>query len=145
MRLWSIHPKYLDSKGLVALWREGLLAQNVLLGKTKGYKSHPQLMRFKEQDDPIQSMSNFLHIVCDDADSRGYKFQRVKIIKKYIPELSNMYVTIGQLDYEWRHFLNKLAVRDSKKFKQIHEIKNIDPNPLFYVVKGQVEKWEIIS
>ena len=38
MRLWSIHPKYLGTKGLVALWREALLAQKVLQGNTKGYK-----------------------------------------------------------------------------------------------------------
>lgn len=31
MRLWSIHPCYLDSKGLIALWRESLLAQACLL------------------------------------------------------------------------------------------------------------------
>lgn len=37
MRLWSIHPRYLDTKGLVALWRETLLlAQAVLFGNTKG-------------------------------------------------------------------------------------------------------------
>ena len=36
MRLWSLHPRYLDAKGLVALWREGLLAQAVLKGQTKG-------------------------------------------------------------------------------------------------------------
>ena len=41
MKLWSIHPKYLDAKGLVALWREALLAQKVLDGKTEGYKNHP--------------------------------------------------------------------------------------------------------
>jgi hypothetical protein len=41
MRLWSIHPEYLDAKGLVALWREALLAQNVLQCNTKGYKKHP--------------------------------------------------------------------------------------------------------
>nr|WP_243687290.1 pyrimidine dimer DNA glycosylase/endonuclease V [Methanobacterium formicicum] len=49
MRLWSLHPKYLDVKGLVALWREGLLARAVLKGKTKGYTNHPQLIRFKNQ------------------------------------------------------------------------------------------------
>jgi len=38
MRLWTIHPKYLDAKGLVALWRETLLAKHVLEGKTPGYK-----------------------------------------------------------------------------------------------------------
>lgn len=43
MRLWSLHPQYLDAKGLVALWREGLLAQAVLAGQTRGYKRHPQL------------------------------------------------------------------------------------------------------
>lgn len=38
MRLWVSHPKYLDCKGLVALWRESLLARKVLKGKTKGWR-----------------------------------------------------------------------------------------------------------
>ncbi len=50
MRLWSLHPKYLDRQGLLAVWREGLLAQKVLQGKTKGYKNHPQLKRFQQQE-----------------------------------------------------------------------------------------------
>jgi hypothetical protein len=33
MRLWSLHPEYLDANGLVALWREALLAQAFLQGK----------------------------------------------------------------------------------------------------------------
>lgn len=61
MRLWSIHPKYLDAKGLVALWREALLAQNVLLGNTKGYKNHPQLIRFKNHTDSISAIGFYLH------------------------------------------------------------------------------------
>jgi hypothetical protein len=40
MRKWSIHPQYLDTKGLEALWREALLAKNVLEVKTKGYRNH---------------------------------------------------------------------------------------------------------
>jgi hypothetical protein len=36
MRLWTLHPKYLDARGLVALWREALLAQKVLRGATRG-------------------------------------------------------------------------------------------------------------
>jgi hypothetical protein len=36
MRLWSLHLKYLDAKGLVAVW--GLLAKKVSKEKTKGYK-----------------------------------------------------------------------------------------------------------
>jgi hypothetical protein len=27
MRIWTVHPRYLDPKGLVAAWREALLAQ----------------------------------------------------------------------------------------------------------------------
>ena len=52
MRLWTLHPRYLDARGLVALWREALLAQKVLRGKTRGYRAHPQLQRFREQADP---------------------------------------------------------------------------------------------
>ena len=52
MRIWSLHPKYLDTKGLVALWRETLLAKHVLEGKTKGYRNHPQLDRFKKAQNP---------------------------------------------------------------------------------------------
>jgi len=50
MRLWSLHPAYLDARGLGALWREGLLAQAVLRGKTRGYRSHPQLERWRARD-----------------------------------------------------------------------------------------------
>jgi hypothetical protein len=144
MRLWSIHPKYLDAKGIVALWREGLLAQNVLLGNTKGYKNHPQLIRFKEQSDPVQSISNYLHIVCNDADSRGYNFQRIKIVKDYKPELSDMRVTTGQLSYEWEHLLKKLELRDNDMFEENSNVTDIEPHPLFAVVKGEVALWEIV-
>lgn len=73
MRFWSIHPEYLDSKGLAALWREALLAQNVL-GNTKGYLNHPQLIRFRQQPDPLRSIGNYLHSVFLEAERRGYKF-----------------------------------------------------------------------
>ncbi len=82
MRLWTIHPGYLDRKGLVALWREGLLAQSVLLGNTKGYKNYPQLTRFKNTDNPIGAIGNYLSAVVDEADKRGHNFNRDKIINK---------------------------------------------------------------
>lgn len=44
MRLWTLHPKYLDPKGLVALWRETLLAQRVLAGRTRGYRFDESLI-----------------------------------------------------------------------------------------------------
>ena len=110
MRLWSIHPRYLDSKGLVALWREGLLAQNVLLGKTRGYKNHPQLNRFKNAGNPERAIAAYLHHVADEADKRKYKFNRDKIDGKR--GSGNISVAKGQLDYEFKHLLNKLTVRD---------------------------------
>ncbi|MFZ2406304.1 MAG: pyrimidine dimer DNA glycosylase/endonuclease V [Methylobacter sp.] len=38
--------------GLLALWREALLAQKVLRGESRGYRHHPQLARFRELVDP---------------------------------------------------------------------------------------------
>lgn len=56
MRLWIIHPKYLDSVGLVAVWRETLSAQKALKGKTKGIANHPQLKRFKNHPYPERAI-----------------------------------------------------------------------------------------
>ena len=110
MRLWSIHPRYLDQKGLVALWREGLLAQKVLQGKTKGYKKHSQLVRFKAQEDPVGSLACYLRFVADEATVRGYNFDRTKLAPcsnvKVIP------VTKGQIDYEMEHLVKKLKKRN---------------------------------
>lgn len=143
MRLWSIHPAYLDSKGLVALWREGLLAQKVLLGKTKGYTHHPQLVRFKNTSDPLAALSSYLWSVIIEADQRGYNFNRVKIVK--IPGYNRLHVTTGQLEYEFNHLLMKLKVRAPFLYKKFQSLEIIKPHPLFTVVDGGVEEWEIIT
>ncbi|MDR4516364.1 MAG: pyrimidine dimer DNA glycosylase/endonuclease V [Nitrosomonas sp.] len=142
MRLWSIHPKYLDAKGLVALWREGLLAQNVLLGKTKGYRNHPQLIRFKNTDNQIAAIASYLRVVAQEADRRNYQFNHTKIIdlvfKDKIP------VTNGQVQYEFKHLLNKLKNRDRALYDKFENMTEIDRHPLFYGVSGDVEDWEIM-
>lgn len=79
MRLWSLHPSYLDAKGLVALWREGLLAKTVLNGQTKGYKKHPQLERFKASPDPIAAINAYLWGVYNEAERRRYNFDHKKL------------------------------------------------------------------
>jgi hypothetical protein len=143
MRLWSLHPKYLDSKGLVALWREGLLAKAVLEGKTKGYKNHPQLLRFKNQDNPVISLNTYLNYVYVEAKNREYHFNREKIGTLNSTEL--LPVKQGQLLYELEHLKRKLKLRDMEKY---NKLKNVDlplPNPLFKVVKGDVEPWERIK
>jgi len=110
MRLWSINPCYLDSKGLVALWRESLLAQSCLLkgeytvcshckgesvnwiegtcpicmtrGKIKTpYYNHPQLIRWKQK--PIESLKNYLYCIYEEAKNRQYNFDVTKINLKH--------------------------------------------------------------
>jgi hypothetical protein len=143
MRLWSINPAYLDSKGLVALWREGLLAQNVLVGNTKGYKNHPQLIRFKKTINPIGAIASYLRSIVEEADNRGYNFDKSKIINKRLQSKIN--VTTGQVTYEYSHLLNKLKNRDPVLHKQLKDIKIIKVHPMFHKIPGKVEPWEIVS
>ncbi|NKB34321.1 MAG: DNA lyase [Pseudomonadales bacterium] len=141
MRLWSLHPKYLDVKGLVALWREGLLAQKVLQGKTKGYKNHPQLIRFKETPNPAGAIACYLSHVAREADSRGYNFDSSKIDKKIIH--CQIPVTRGQVDYEFAHLRQKLKTRDPEKFKQLNTVKRIQLHAMFKRIAGDIESWEV--
>jgi len=140
MRLWSIHPSYLDAKGLVALWREGLLAQNVLRGNTKGYKNHPQLSRFKNTNNPIGAIASYLRCVADEADRRGYNFNSSKIVSRRINNA--IIVTSGQVDYEFKHLLAKLKERAPDLYKQLKTTHRIKPHPMFKKVEGDVEEWE---
>jgi hypothetical protein len=142
MRIWSIHPTYLDSKGLVALWREGLLAQHVLLGKTKGYKNHPQLIRFKNAKDSLVTIGTYLHVVADEADKRNYNFNRSKILHQ--GEYSQISVTHKQIAYEFTHLLNKLKIRDFHRFETLKSLEKIIVHPLFAEIPGEIEDWEIV-
>jgi hypothetical protein len=143
MRLWSIHPGYLDAKGLVALWREGLLAQRVLQGHTKGYRNHPQLARFRNTNRPIGAMAVYLGYVAEEADKRGYNFNRRKIVNEKFK--GKIPVTGGQIEYEFKHLLGKLKQRTPDLYKQIKMIKRIELHPMFKSVNGNIEDWEIIS
>lgn len=145
MRLWSIHPKYLDNKGLVAVWRESLLAKKVLEGNTKGYKNHPQLKRFKNSKDPILLINRYLLFVYTESLDRGYKFDKGKITILESFEDLKITVTKKQIEYEYQHLLKKLTVRDLKKFEQIKDNKTVDSNPLFEVIEGEIEDWEKFS
>ncbi len=142
MRLWSLHPKYLDRAGLLALWREGLLAQKVLLGKTKGYHSHPQLARFRACSDPVRAIGRYLEAVLGESRNRGYRFDGSKIEK--IGRGVRIEVTKGQIEYEWQHLFGKLKVRDRKTYSMNRTVARPQPHPLFRVVPGGIEEWERI-
>lgn len=141
MRLWSIHPKYLDAKGLVALWREGLLAQKVLKGETQGYRNHPQLDRFKTTRDPIAAIGKYLYHIHKESLQRGYSFNLEKI--ENIKSRTRMNVNTGQLKFEKRHLLTKLKSRDRSLYLMVQGIKELDVHPLFRVVTGKIADWEV--
>ena len=142
MRLWTIHPKYLDQKGLVAVWREGLLAKKVLEGKTKGYKNHPQLKRFLECDDPLIAINQYLAEICNEAEKRGYKFDKNKIEIVSNGMYSKIKVTKKQIQYEYEFLKIKIMKRDEKKYQKIKDVEEVDINDVFEVKEGEVEIWE---
>lgn len=147
MRLWSLHPKYLDSKGLVALWREGLLARAVLTGKTKGYTRHPQLSRFKEKNNPLLFLDTYLSHVHTEACARGYNFNLEKIgVNRTSRQIM---VTRGQLSYEMLHLQEKLRKRNPHKYLEIKKFMDkkepVQSNPVFKVIKGNIEPWEKVK
>lgn len=141
MRIWTLHPKYLDAKGLVALWRETLLAKHVLEGKTKGYTNHPQLFRFKNLDSSLDGINHYLSVVLEEASSRGYNFNKDKIdmgVSKTLIE-----VTTGQVRYEQKHLLRKLQHRDPNRYEKFKDIPFFEIHPMFKLVEGNVEDWEV--
>jgi|SRR5579864_5264002 len=140
MRLWTLHPKHLDAKGLVALWREGLLARAVLRGATRGYRNHPQLERFRTHASPLTAINTYLRVVVLEAERRGYSFDREKIG----PGRRDLALsaTEGQLAYEWKHLLRKLRGRSPALYAQCRKGARPEPHPLFEIVRGGVESWE---
>lgn len=137
MRLWSIHPKYLDRIGLLALWRESLLAKKVLLGETKGYTNHPQLERFK--DLPITAINTYLFYIYEEAKERNYDFNLSKVGKVNLT--TKISITDKQLQYEFGHLLRKLEIRNEEKFEKIKKLK-VEAHPIFNIVKGKIARWE---
>lgn len=144
MRLWSLHPQYLDVKGLLAVWREGLLAQAVLKGATKGYKNHPQLTRFKAQTNPAETVGQYLQSIYLEAKNRQYSFDANRILQPRIRP-TPISVTQGQIAYEWQHLLQKLEQRDPDRWKSLQQIEQPKPHPLFSIIPGDVEDWERVA
>lgn len=140
MRLWSLHPRHLDRAGLVACWREALLAQAVLAGETKGYRQHPQLERFRDHADPLHVIGGYLTGLADEAVVRGYRFSRDRIRRPGMTGPS-LETTAGQLEYEWSHLGDKLVRRspaDAERWRN----GTPTPHPLFTVRPGPIEGWE---
>ncbi|WP_102510675.1 pyrimidine dimer DNA glycosylase/endonuclease V [Sanguibacter massiliensis] len=139
MRIWSLAPAELDRVGLVACWRETLLAQAVLAGRTRGYTRHPQLERFRDAPDPLGAVGAYLTALADEADVRGYRFDRTRIDRPG-PAPARLTVTTGQLELERAHLTAKLAVRAPDDLARLGP--EVHAHPLFDVVDGPVATWE---
>ena len=140
MRLWSLHPKYLDARGLAALWREALLAQTVLAGETKGYRNHPQLVRFRAGGRPAALIAEYLRAVHAESLERGYRFDKGKIGRSRTSK--RLDVTTGQIEFEWRHLMKKLETRASELHEKYLAENTPLPHPLFRIMPGGVADWE---
>ena len=143
MRLWTIHPQYLDMRGLLATWREALLAQKVLQGQTKGYRKHPQLRRFNTSHDPLGAIAMYLQGIYREAVDRGYKFSEDKISPSRFS--GKIACTRGQLLYEWGHLKEKIRLRDAGRYREVEGIREPAPHPLFKIIEGDIEDWEVIG
>lgn len=143
MRLWSLHPSYLDPAGLVACWREALLAQKVLAGETKGYRQHPQLERFKRCADPLIAIGAYLSGLAEEADRRGYRFDKTKII--CLGNAPPIVVSTGQLCFESAHLLRKQQQRAPLWAARLANKEATIAHPLFRTVQGEIERWEVTT
>ena len=140
MRLWTLHPKYLDPQGLVALWREALLAQAVLRGRTRGYTHHPQLDRFRGHPSPRSAINAFLAEVHRESIRRDYSFDASKLGPVRVE--CRIEATTGQLDHEWEHLKRKLHARSREDYARLRGIDRPASNPLFRIVAGPIAAWE---
>lgn len=140
MRLWTLHPKYLDPKGLVALWREALLAKAVLRGRTRGYRRHPQLERFRAAAHPLGAINAYLRVVHAEARRRGYRFSARKLAGAR--SIERMGATRGQLAFEWRHLMRKLRRRAPESYKVLRKLRAPRAHPLFVLEAGPQAPWE---
>ena len=172
MRIWSLHPCLLDRRALVACWRETLLAQKVLRGLTRGYTNHPQLIRFRAHPQPLEAVAAYLSGLADEADARGYSFNRALIgagedstgknssgkndtDKNGADKAEDPYASVapipvhlGQLEYELAFLQHKVAGRDPEWEHRLSErlaargTLAACAHPLFEVVPGAIEPWE---
>ena len=144
MRLWSLHPRHLDRQGLTGCWRESLLAQAVLAGRTQGYRAHPQLERFRAHPEPLAAVGAYLETLAQDAAARGYRFDASRIAQRPgdAAGLAPIPVTEGQVELEWQHLLAKLAARSPERWEHEAVLSGPEVHPVFSVVPGPVESWE---
>jgi hypothetical protein len=140
MRLWTLDPSHLDTRGIVALWREALLAKAVLRNRTRGYRHHPQLSRFRDHPDPVAAINTYLREIFAEAERRGYRFDGRKL--RGPTTTVKIRCSRAQLRYEWSHLLGKLRVRAPHVYRLARDARP-KAHAMFELTTGPVAAWEI--
>jgi hypothetical protein len=140
VRLWSIHPCYLDPPGLGGLWREALLAQRVVEGRTAAYRHHPQARRVLDQADPWGAIHDYLLGVWEEGRRRGYHYDRSRISEHSGGHL--MEVPRGQIEYELALLRYKLAERNRDFLSRLPTFERTLSHPSIRIVEGGIAPWE---
>jgi hypothetical protein len=131
----------MDARGLVALWREALLAQAVLIGRTRGYTRHPQLARFRRSASPPDTIAHYLRAIYAESFRRGYCFDPARLGPA--GSVQPLAATRGQFDYEWFHLKAKHSVRAPEWLAGLKPASSPKAHPLFRIVPGPVADWEV--
>lgn len=143
MRIWTIHPKYLDGIGLVSAWREGIGARNIIAENKIGYSRHPQLDRFRSKS--VDFLNAYLYFLNEEAEKRGYKFDKSKIAS-FSLKGDRIPVNKGQVEYEFKLLQHKLSVRNKEVYAVNKKVRNIQVIPIYRILpSSKIEDWERIK
>jgi hypothetical protein len=141
MRIWSIHPKYLDSKELLNLWNETIQAKNEFLTKFSGHFSNKQLERFLDLKNPLEAINSYMSSIYREAVKRDFSVDD-SFMDWDFDDSIQIPVTAGQISHEISKLKSRLRERDEKKLQKLNGRTFLELHPIFYSVPGTIEEWE---
>ena len=138
MKLWTFHPRYLDTCGLTGLWREAIMAQNILIklmqGKLVGYTNHPELNKIRNIGESIfweGAIRVYLDEIYKESVLRKHSFNQYKI-RASRGFLLNVEIWLSeeQLRQEEETIKERMAVRSPGRYQEVKDLQ-FEPHPLF--------------
>ncbi len=109
----------------------------------KGNQLHPQLERFRECRKPVVAINQYLWAIYEEAAKRGYHFDANKLGRK--KSCAKIWITEGQLGYEWEHLQAKMRQRNRVQYQKNKEVVKPWLHPLFKVRAGSIASWERVA
>lgn len=130
MSLWSVHPRYLDNKGLISAWNRGLQLQKQLSTEPARNTGNSQLIMFSRQEKPLHAIGSYLSFIASEGCRRGYKFTHEKILYPNFDE-ELLPIDSEQLRSENQMLQNRLKTRDKNRYQQLSSQSWPETHPLF--------------